>query len=949
MADISKVKLPDNVTYNLKDSGAVRKTGDTMTGTLTLYKEGTTTQNYPTELKFQNKDTTTGKTSTGYIRAYDGDESGANLVISPQGNMFIGSGEAAQNHYNLYTHNIGENFYATADYNMYLQANGQTIANRVGMGIYNDHSIRPVKADASTNNVGSIGTSSFRWGGMYAMKYNGLLTGTGTAGQDKGSGTTNRYVPAKWTFNIGSNTVGEGDLFVIKLPVAGHDYGTYLSLNNGTNYYPIIYNTSTRLTSHFPASSCIIVTFDSAGSAGSIFPLNGGDARTTVSGGAFRVVDFYDSGNSNVTQTATTTNANYEVLFSGTADNTPRNEGARKSNTLLFNPNTGTLTAKVLTPNKTLSDSWINCGKNPNIYINNTNAAPWITGNTKNGRIALCSYVGNDDKLYFNYWTNTTLAGTENKTDKQMTWDASNGTLTTATFVGALSGNATSATSATTSQYLTVSRVAKDSKSLPGANKCIVEEYSGGANYNLPSNAYYHIYSSQGNDTKYGCQLALGMTTEAAYYRVYNNQSWGDWKSIINTNTDVNVKVNNTNPTTGTWYYPVWYTGTSGTGNVNANDGFRYYTSQGTTSAIGIAYLQLGNATASGTAGNKRGFLRLYAEKAGYADIVYTASATGNTTHTFPTTGGTILNTGTTSFTQSLTSGTKIGTIKINGTSTDLYCQTNTNNAVTQTTTTTDATYDILFSVSTSGTATKTEGARKSEKLTFNPSTQTLRVGDNATGDHIINIGGSTVLNGIWGESDGTLRLYGKYYEAIHIYQTSSSGANSYIQSHHNFNMGDHTLSNGTISSMTYTEGVTNTTGYIMHGRDTTQQYSCQWASSKLNFYVGTTNIGNISDRQLKSEIEEVDPRLMEAIAECKIYQYKAFNRDGLISVGIMAQDLVEKCEKRGIRPENYELLTKMNFIQGDDTLYYSVDYNQYATFMINYLQKQIDELKGRI
>jgi hypothetical protein len=87
----------------------------------------------------------------------------------------------------------------------------------------------------------------------------------------------------------------------------------------------------------------------------------------------------------------------------------------------------------------------------------------------------------------------------------------------------------------------------------------------------------------------------------------------------------------------------------------------------------------------------------------------------------------------------------------------------------------------------------------------------------------------------------------------------------------------------------------------------------------------------------------------MEAIAECKIYQYKAFNRDGLISVGIMAQDLVEKCEKRGIRPENYELLTKMNFIQDDDTLYYSVDYNQYATFMIDYLQKKVKELEARI
>lgn len=45
----------------------------------------------------------------------------------------------------------------------------------------------------------------------------------------------------------------------------------------------------------------------------------------------------------NVTQTATTTSANYEVLLSGTADNTTRTEGARKNSNLTFNPSTGNL------------------------------------------------------------------------------------------------------------------------------------------------------------------------------------------------------------------------------------------------------------------------------------------------------------------------------------------------------------------------------------------------------------------------------------------------------------------------------------------------------------------------------------------------------------------------------------------------------------------------------
>ena len=62
------------------------------------------------------------------------------------------------------------------------------------------------------------------------------------------------------------------------------------------------------------------------------------------------------------------------------------------------------------------------------------------------------------------------------------------------------------------------------------------------------------------------------------------------------------------------------------------------------------------------------------------------------------------------------------------------------NNAVTQTNTTGDATYNLLFSYSTSTTDTKTEGARKHSSLTYNPSTGILTAskfsgdGSNLTG-----------------------------------------------------------------------------------------------------------------------------------------------------------------------------------------------------------------------
>jgi hypothetical protein len=73
------------------------------------------------------------------------------------------------------------------------------------------------------------------------------------------------------------------------------------------------------------------------------------------------------------------------------------------------------------------------------------------------------------------------------------------------------------------------------------------------------------------------------------------------------------------------------------------------------------------------------------------------------------------------SVSRSLTSGTKIGTITINGTATELYCQTNTNTDtnVTQTNTTGNSTYRVLLSGNANDT-TETTTARKSAKLLFN-------------------------------------------------------------------------------------------------------------------------------------------------------------------------------------------------------------------------------------
>lgn len=107
--------------------------------------------------------------------------------------------------------------------------------------------------------------------------------------------------------------------------------------------------------------------------------------------------------------------------------------------------------------------------------------------------------------------------------------------------------------------------------------------------------------------------------------------------------------VTETNPTSATRYsIPFLNTGnavaTATTDYaVRTNLDFNLLLLQGTTSALGYSVLELGNGTASDTAGNKYGMVRLYSNSTGYANL-RAATTTSNTTHYLPTTGGTIIN-----------------------------------------------------------------------------------------------------------------------------------------------------------------------------------------------------------------------------------------------------------------------------------------------------------------
>ena len=140
---------------------------------------------------------------------------------------------------------------------------------------------------------------------------NMVLKGTGTAASDKGSGVSPRYFPAKWTFNIGRTPV-DGDIIVIETPVAGHDYGVFLSIDNGSHYHPVTLSGTGRLTTHWPAGSYVALIFDSNNSAASMFAVNGADTRSTVTGGTWRSLNYYSSGNTYTQALCTTAAATAE-------------------------------------------------------------------------------------------------------------------------------------------------------------------------------------------------------------------------------------------------------------------------------------------------------------------------------------------------------------------------------------------------------------------------------------------------------------------------------------------------------------------------------------------------------------------------------------------------------------------------------------------------------------
>ena len=98
------------------------------------------------------------------------------------------------------------------------------------------------------------------------------------------------------------------------------------------------------------------------------------------------------------------------------------------------------------------------------------------------------------------------------------------GTITASTFEGNLNGTATN------SNCLYMPRVqAADANWLPDTGERVqMREFSFDSS-NMPKSDWFHILASRSADTRFGSQLAIGMTTDDLYYRACYAGNFSTW------------------------------------------------------------------------------------------------------------------------------------------------------------------------------------------------------------------------------------------------------------------------------------------------------------------------------------------------------------------------------------------------------------------------------------
>lgn len=213
---------------------------------------------------------------------------------------------------------------------------------------------------------------------LYCGAINRALIGTQVQqGQDQGSGVTNRYKPSAWKYNAGIKTLANGDTIVIQIPKDGISYGIWISVDNGTTYYPVASSGSLRLQTQFTEGHFVELVFRSSGQVTG-YPISGAaqTAPLPENGGCWVVINYYDT-DTKVRQTLTSGNSDRPILLSHattSSSTTNVDNVSYRNNTIFANTATGAITAGAFLTTSGFTAPVMKC-----IYSNDSTTSSTVT------------------------------------------------------------------------------------------------------------------------------------------------------------------------------------------------------------------------------------------------------------------------------------------------------------------------------------------------------------------------------------------------------------------------------------------------------------------------------------------------------------------------------------------------------------------------------------------
>ena len=116
-----------------------------------------------------------------------------------------------------------------------------------------------------------------------------------------------------------------------------------------------------------------------------------------------------------------------------------------------------------------------------------------------------------------------------------------------------------------------------------------------------------------------------------------------------------------------------------------------------------------------------------------------------------------------------------------------------------------------------------------------------------------------------------------------------------------------------------------------------------------LGSYFIAMQQGDYSDIRLKNEIKTIEQNILNSVDNLEIKQFKLKNKNGKISFGIIAQELIESLKEHGIGYEKYDIIQKMLFSPTDKTEYFAVNYNQFLLLKQLLTDKKLQEQQMQI